>query len=308
MRRYLINLSYIGTGFRGIQRQTPSVDIDDPTTIQGQIEMGLKLLKPSYMSSCAVSSRTDAGVHALHTTLHVDLTRPNNEPYDPKTITIQLNKKFSKSFLPIRILSTYLVPNTFHCRREALSRTYMYRLCVIKYNGLIRNTLDKLIPIEEHNRAYFICCNDFDIDKAKDACKLFEGLHDFRTFMGRGSKQQNKITRKVVEKLDIIDEGHRFYTNFSWPNCINQNESDYKFYNIYCKGNAFVYNQVRRTVAALIAAAQGKVSTRDIKFMLEVPSHHSWDPRIKTVPAHGLYLCEVSYSETDRGTFHEVSY
>lgn len=65
----------------------------------------------------------------------------------------------------------------------------------------------------------------------------------------------------------------------------------------------FVFIQVRRTVGALIAVAQGKVTSRDIKFMLEVPSHNSWDPRIKTAPAHGLYLCEVAYKECDIQTF-----
>lgn len=64
--------------------------------------------------------------------------------------------------------------------------------------------------------------------------------------------------------------------------------------------------QVRRTVASLVAVAQGKVTIRDIKFMLEIPSHRSWCPQIKTLPAHGLYLCEVEYAKEDWDTF--VSY
>lgn len=56
-------------------------------------------------------------------------------------------------------------------------------------------------------------------------------------------------------------------------------------------------------VGALIAVAQGKASQRDITLMLQVPSHRSWNERIKTVSAHGLYLCEVKYSDKDRSTF-----
>lgn len=59
-------------------------------------------------------------------------------------------------------------------------------------------------------------------------------------------------------------------------------------------------------VASLIAVAQGKVSSSDIKLMLEVPSHRSWNDKIQTVPAHGLYLCEVEYLERDRATFKDI--
>lgn len=64
-----------------------------------------------------------------------------------------------------------------------------------------------------------------------------------------------------------------------------------------------MFMQVRRTVGALVAVAKGKVTTRDLKFMLQVPSHNSWDPRIKPAPAHGLYLCEVKYSPSTREKF-----
>jgi len=67
----------------------------------------------------------------------------------------------------------------------------------------------------------------------------------------------------------------------------------------------FRKKNVRRTVASLIAVAKGIVTPRDIKFMLEIPSHRSWDPRIKTAPAQGLYLCEVAYSRSDLETFEE---
>ena len=64
-----------------------------------------------------------------------------------------------------------------------------------------------------------------------------------------------------------------------------------------------INENVRRTVASLIAVAKGIVTPRDIKFMLEIPSRHSWNPKIKTVPAHGLYLCEVAYSKDDLSKF-----
>lgn len=71
----------------------------------------------------------------------------------------------------------------------------------------------------------------------------------------------------------------------------------------YFRNKIIFFTQVRRTVAALAAVAQGKVTLKDIKFMLEVPSFRSWYPQLKTFPAHGLYLCEVEYSKKDLASF-----
>lgn len=71
----------------------------------------------------------------------------------------------------------------------------------------------------------------------------------------------------------------------------------------YFRNKIIFLTQVRRTVAALTAVAQGKVTLKDIKFMLEIPSCRTCYPQIKTFPAHGLYLCEVEYSKEDLATF-----
>ncbi|GJQ71332.1 putative nucleic acid binding protein [Trypoxylus dichotomus] len=179
---------------RGAQKQTSSklTQADDPLTIQGQLEIGLKLLNPANTISVVTSSRTDAGVHALHSTMHVDLTGRNNRPYNP-------------------------MPSTFHCRKNATSRTYMYRLVIVKADSLHVAPHLHHIPIEEHNRALYLCTNTFDIDKFKDASQLFLGLHDFRTFMGKGSQQKDKITRRVIDRLDIEETAPIYYHSYSWP-------------------------------------------------------------------------------------------
>lgn len=56
------------------------------------------------------------------------------------------------------------------------------------------------------------------------------------------------------------------------------------------------YPKVRRTVGALLAVGQGKVTSEEIQLMLRVPSHLSWNPRIVPAPSHGLYLWQVDYS------------
>lgn len=58
-------------------------------------------------------------------------------------------------------------------------------------------------------------------------------------------------------------------------------------------------------LAAVLAAAEGKVTEVEIERMLTIPSHRSWDPRLKTVPASGLYLARVNYTPEDISTFQE---
>lgn len=90
----------------------------------------------------------------------------------------------------------------------------------------------------------FYSTNTFDIDKFKDASRLFLGLHDFRTFMGRGSKQPDKVTRRVIDRLEIINVDPTCYSSYSWPYCINDKMGDYKYYHVICKSSGFLYNQV----------------------------------------------------------------
>lgn len=48
-------------------------------------------------------------------------------------------------------------------------------------------------------------------------------------------------------------------------------------------------------VGALIALGLGNVTEKDITVMLQVPSHHNWNPRITPVPPRGLHLANVEY-------------
>lgn len=107
--------------------------------------------------------RTDAGVHALHSTVHVDLESYNGTPLDTCRMTTAINRYFYKAQLPIRILNTRIVPETFHCRFNAIGRTYLYRLAILKTDNDISDALkvgDKkhyaYIPIEELDRCFFV--------------------------------------------------------------------------------------------------------------------------------------------------------
>ncbi|XP_049534644.1 tRNA pseudouridine synthase-like 1 [Anopheles darlingi] len=304
MNRYLINLSYIGTRFRGIQRKIDKTagQFKDPHTVQGVIEEALLRLRPVNEPTLKLSSRTDTGVHALHNTVHVDLQRPNGKPYDEDRITQTINRACERDGHALRIISTIRVPDTFHARLSAKSRTYLYRLAVLKAGALgghgDQHPHLRFIPIEEQDRCYFIGHPQFSIDTFSRIARMFEGKHDFRTFMAvaRGNPRQLEAMHSVrsIESISVsrgcaMTCGHNR----------EQTERYYDYWDVHICGRSFLYRQVRRMVGAWVAAAEGRITERDIYRMLTVPSQVSWCSNVFVAPAFGLYLCRVEYDPND---------
>ncbi|XP_017066404.1 tRNA pseudouridine synthase-like 1 isoform X2 [Drosophila eugracilis] len=303
MHRYLLNISYIGTAFRGIQKtvnklQQPHLDTN---TVQGSLELALRVFHPTNEIITVLSN---AGVHALHSTVHVDLQRPNGEPYDTTTLTGVLNRTLGKQRLPIRVLSSQLVADTFHCRYHATGRTYLYRFAVAKEppsgNDNLRNKgFETFMPVEEIDRCYFLQAPRFDIDRVKAAAQMFIGVHDFRTFMSvsrqKGpSRDHPMFTVRKIDEVNI-QPGK---TLALAANATLAAET-YDYWDVKIKAKSFVYKQVRRIVGALIAFGSGRIDDRCLYQMLTIPSKNSWDHRVLLAPACGLYLCRVHYRGED---------
>ncbi|XP_054731892.1 tRNA pseudouridine synthase-like 1 [Anastrepha obliqua] len=304
MNRYLLNISYIGTNFRGIQKIVNKVEGPhvDTKTIQGCIELALRSLNPINEIQTVISSRTDAGVHALHSTLHVDLQRRNSKPFDPTTITCVLNRLLQKNGFPIRVLSTQQVPDTFHCRYNARGRNYLYRFAVAKNGNSHTDRLknhDVFMPVEELDRCYFLQNCNFDIERLRAGSHMFLGLHNFRTFMSvsrqrSATRDHPRYTLRTIDQI-IVKPGKSVAVGAN----ARLAESLYDYWDIEFTAKAFLYKQVRRMVGALLALATGRIDERSLYQMLTIPSKNSWDHRVLLSPPFGLYLCRVYYDEKD---------
>ncbi|XP_076058456.1 tRNA pseudouridine synthase-like 1 [Oratosquilla oratoria] len=296
MKRYLFYFGYIGTQFRGLQKQTIPNNFrgGDFHTVQGHFEKALTKFAAGPLSC---SSRTDAGVHALRTTAHVDLKPGRNGEYpSPNYVTKVLNCCFYKEKLGIRVQETRIVPDTFHSRYDAIERTYLYRLIVVKPEALEACEpvsplfLDHFIPVPEIDRAYIIK-PPFDARIAHEVCGLFEGEHDFATFQAALSKSSYpRETKRNIDKFCITPGKPLFDPSYY------QAYERLNFWDITVTAKSFLYKQVRRMVAVLVAAAKGHITLSDVKHMLEVPGHKSWNDRALTAPAGGLYLVNVKYN------------
>lgn len=111
--RYRLDLEYDGAEFSGWQRQP------DRRTVQGEVER--LLAKLNEAARPVGSGRTDAGVHALQNTAHVDLGREW-----PEEELLHALSSLAPPDLAVR--SVGRVPGGFHARFDATARTYQYAL------------------------------------------------------------------------------------------------------------------------------------------------------------------------------------
>lgn len=294
MNRYLIYFSYIGTRFKGVQKQyDKGVPLFKNETIQSLLESALLQLKRKPLNIPVVypASRTDQGVHALCTAAHVDLEFYNGQK-PIYHIIHAMNKFFKVENHDIRVLNVQLVPDTFSARYSAIRKTYLYRFAVVKPDALPHVPYKSTVfptPIIEKDRCYFIQNPKFDISLAKEAANLFIGKKDFRAFMGK-SLNPEIVTQRSIEELTLTE------TSSLLP---STESKYYDFWQVTCRGKSFLYRQVRRTVGVLIAVAQKKISIPEVEAMFENPTKDSWNDKVAVVPPYGLYLQHVDYREED---------
>ena len=112
MPRYFIEVAYKGTRYSGFQIQQNAV------TVQSEVEQALATLH-RHPFSLTGSSRTDAGVHASGQVLHFRTAA---------ALTPQVWQRALNAVLPASIAVRWAmeVPDGFHARFSAISRSYRY--------------------------------------------------------------------------------------------------------------------------------------------------------------------------------------
>jgi len=241
----LLTMAYDGSAYYGWQKQPGR------KTIQGTLEDSLlNLYKQPIITLGA--SRTDSGVHAFGQRVCF-VTPKINIPIE--NLPMALN-----GLLPDDIVITEArhVHKGFCTINDAKRKTYEYTILNRKYpDPKLRNYVCHITP-------------SLDIDTMKQACKAFEGTHDFTAFCASGSKTVTKVRtvyRNLIEAQgDIIK--------------------------IYITGNGFLYNMVRIIAGTLIEVGLGRISAIDVS---EIIKSRDRAKAGKTAPAKGLTLVSVEY-------------
>ena len=211
MTRYKLILEYDGTNLIGWQenRQGPSVQ----SIIKDAIEKFCSA-RPDVVGA----GRTDAGVHAVAMTAHVDI----DGDHSAETVMRALNFYLANN--PVSVLGCEIVPDEFHARFDCVARHYKY---VVLNRGAA--------PVLQKNRVYWVP-RKLDIDAMRAAAKKLIGNHDFTSF--RASECQAKSPIKTLDKIDITQNGDEIIFEFS--------------------ARSFLHHMVRNIVGTLIEIGLGK--------------------------------------------------
>lgn len=249
MRNLLFTIEYDGSEFHGWQIQ-PNLK-----TVQGTIEKELsKLFRvPVELNG---TSRTDAGVHAFgqRATFAGDFGIPTER------ILFAANNVLPGS---IRISKVAEVPEQFHARFDAKSKTYRY----VIHNTQHRNVFDR-------NYCWYVGPT-LDVSAMQKAASHFVGTHDFKSCQATGGPEKQSTVRTVMD-LQVKKQGEQVIIEIT--------------------GDGFLYNMVRIIVGTLVQVGLGRIKPDRIEEILQSKDRARAGP---TAPPQGLYLVQVYYERKE---------
>ena len=233
-------IEYDGGDFAGWARQ-PGL-----RTVQEELEAGLaRVLRRDV--PVVVAGRTDAGVHARG--------QVASHEGDPAYAS-QLN-----GVLPpdVRVVESERAPDGFDARRDALSRTYRYRLFTRKAPSAL-----------ERGRALH-WPHPCDRELLERCAAAVRGTHDFTAFTPTQTYHR-RFERSIVRSV-WVDEGEHVLA-------------------YWIEADTFMRGMSRALVGTMLAVAGGRLSFGDFEALLKgAPRADAGD----TAAAHGLYLESVRY-------------
>lgn len=243
-------LEYDGSGYHGWQRQ------EGVLTIQEVLESRLAVMLGGPVGVRA-SGRTDAGVHARAQVVNFT----GRTALGVREIHRGLN-----SLLPddIVVLAAEEVPESFHARFSAVSKTYEYRI------------LNRTIPSAlERRRAWHI---RWPLNEApmRECLEIILGMHDFAAFMAAGSSVKSTERSLARAELTRPDDDHLVFL---------------------IEGNGFLRHMVRNIVGTVVEVGKGKRTPADFASVLAGRNRARAGA---TAPAHGLYLVSVCYEGSEQ--------
>lgn len=244
MSRFAIELSYDGTNYHGWQSQK------NAKSVQSEVEVCLfKLLRnPIKIFGCG---RTDTGVHAKRFIAHFEHENLSED------FAFRMNKMLPDD---IAINQVFEVPDKFHARFDAISRTYHYTISKNK-EAIFRN------QVYWDSRLY-------DLDLMNVACKIILQTKDFGAFCKQHS--ENKTNLCDVQIAEWTSHDH--YLIF------------------VVKADRFLRNMVRAMVGTMLELGRNRINMADFKSILVSKNRVLAGP---SAPAQGLMLSDVEYNRTD---------
>jgi tRNA pseudouridine38-40 synthase len=220
--RWRLTIEYDGGPFMGWQRQ------EHGPSVQQSLEEALQRMT-GEKAVFAAAGRTDAGVHALAMTAHVDVQRD----LTPHRLREGLNALVRPD--PISVLEVEVVNADWHARFSCVGRRYLYRL-------LSR----RAPPALDLGRIWHIAV-PLDVEAMREGAAHLTGRHDFTTF--RSAHCQSNSPVKTLDQLEVTKDGDEIQ--------------------VTAAARSFLHHQVRSMVGCLAMVGRGQWHPDDIRKALE---------------------------------------
>jgi tRNA pseudouridine38-40 synthase len=222
VKRWRLTIEFDGRPFMGWQRQ------EHGPSVQQRLEEALFQMT-GELATVHGAGRTDAGVHALAMSAHVEIARE----LTPHRLRDGLNALVRPE--PISVLSADPVAADWHARFSCTGRRYLYRI-------LNR----RAPPALDRGRVWHVAVT-LDPDAMAEGAAMLVGRHDFTTF--RSAHCQSESPVKTLDRLDIVREGEEV--------------------RIEAAARSFLHHQVRSMVGCLALVGRGQWKPDDIGKALE---------------------------------------
>lgn len=244
-----VTLEYDGTRYAGWQRQP------DRPTIQEAVEAALARITQAQITVIG-AGRTDAGVHAL------------GQVASFRTERVMSAEEWTRALngvLPddISVRRVEEVDDGFHARYSARGKLYEYHIL----NRPERSAL-------QLHRAWHLH-KPLDVPAMKAAAALLVGKHDFSSFEGALSDNENPWCD--LRRLDVNQEADLI--------------------RIHAYADRFLKQMVRTIVGTLVEVGLKRRPPESLKEILDARDRSAAG---KTAPPHGLYLIRVDYEHEVR--------
>ena len=244
MGAFKLLLEYDGSEFAGWAAQ-PGL-----RTVEGELAQALQTVLRSPVE-LSVAGRTDAGVHAWGQVASFAI----NSGVDPQTLMRSLNGVLARDAV---VLDAEAVEDGFEARRDALSRTYCYRVLARRAPS----------PFERRRALWYPRPIDLG---ALDACAtVLVGTHDFTAFTPAQSEhvrfERDAMRAEWRQVGDVLE--------------------------FWIEADTFMRHMVRVLVGTMLEVGSGRRSPDDFAPLLEGAPRSAAG---ETAEPHGLYLASVRY-------------
>ncbi len=242
--RVALGIEYDGTSYNGWQRQKTGIGV------QQRVEEALSVVA-NHPVDVVCAGRTDTGVHATDQVVHFDTDSKRSE----RGWLLGANTNLPDD---INVSWVAPVPDDFHARFSATSRSYRYLIL----NRLQRSALHR-------NRAWWVY-EPLDAALMHEAAQRLLGEHDFSAFRAAGC-QANTAVRSLTD-ISVTRDG-------DWIT-------------LRVTANAFLQHMVRNIMGTVATVGRGEAR---VEWISEVLKSRDRTAGGIAAPAHGLTLVGVEY-------------